>query len=89
MNEHEVIYVAVVEKYTFVGVNTLALMKYKHKGHANEWRHNDYYHVVLRSLPGTPNYKMHREWEAAEDQGSFRLQTSLRRSYLQSEGNSS
>jgi len=34
MKEHEDIYVAIVEKYTFDGAHTFTLMKHKHIGHA-------------------------------------------------------
>ena len=53
MKEHEDIYVAVVEKYTLDGATTYILMKHKHVGHTHEWRHRDYYNVVLRWLPST------------------------------------
>jgi len=38
-------------KYTLDGANTFTLMKHKHKGHTNEWRHHDYYNVVMRLPP--------------------------------------
>jgi len=82
MNKHKDRHVAVVEKHKLDGASTITLMKHKHKGYTHEWRHHDYYHVMLRWLPSTPIYKMNVEWEAAKDQGSFRPQTSLGRSYL-------
>jgi len=50
MNKHDDIYVAVVEMYTLDGAITLTSMEHKHKRHANERRHHDYYNVVLRWL---------------------------------------
>jgi len=81
MKEHEDIYVAVVEKYTLDGANTHTLMK--HTGHTLELCHHDYYNVVLRLHPSVDRFiQCMREWEAAKDQGSFRLQTPQGRSYL-------
>jgi len=34
--EHEVRYVAIVEKYTIDGADAFTLMKHKHEGHAHE-----------------------------------------------------
>jgi len=45
MNEHEDTYVEVVEKYTRDGTIASIVMKHKHKGHTNEWRHHKYYNV--------------------------------------------
>ena len=66
---------AIVEKYTIDGADAFTLMKHKHEGHAHEWRHHDYETVVfaMTLLPSTPIYKMRGEWEAANNQGSFRL----------------
>jgi len=47
MYEPEDVYAEVVEKYTLDGANTFTLVKHKHKGHTHEWRHHDYYKVVL------------------------------------------
>jgi len=51
MKKYEDICVAVVEKCTLDGVNRFTLMKHKHKGHKNEWRHQDCYSVVLWWCP--------------------------------------
>jgi len=69
MNEQEDTYVAVVEKCTVDGAITFTLMKHKHKGHTNEWRHPDYYNVVLRWLPSTPIYKMYKGVGDCEEHG--------------------
>jgi len=34
-------------------------MKHNITRHMHEWRHHDYYDVVLRWLPSTSVYKMH------------------------------
>jgi len=83
MIEHEDTYVAVVEKHTLDSANIFTLMKYKYKGHTHEWRHHDYYDVVMRSLPSTPIYKMHGGVGGCEGLGCRPwLQTFLGWSYL-------
>jgi len=78
MNERKDTYVEVVEKYTRDGANSFTLMKHKHKRHTNEWRHHDQHKVVLRWLSKYSDLKnAWGEWEAAKDQGSFRLQTEV------------
>jgi len=39
MKEREHRCVAVVEKHTLDGANTITLMKHMHKGHRHDWRH--------------------------------------------------
>jgi len=58
MKEDEDTYMVVVE-YTHDGANTFTLMKHKLLRHTHEWRHRDYYNVLLRWLPSTSIYKMH------------------------------
>jgi len=54
MKEHEDRYVAVVEKHTLDGANTITLMKHKRrirgtsKEHTHGWRHHGCYDIVLR-----------------------------------------
>jgi len=39
---------AVVEKHTLDGANTISLMRRMHKGRTNEWRLDGYYNTALR-----------------------------------------
>jgi len=48
MKKHKGTNVAVIAKYTFDTANTFTLMKHKRMSHTHEWRHHDYYNVVLR-----------------------------------------
>jgi len=58
MKEDEDIYVAVVECIRLMALIHL-LWWNKLIRHTHEWRHHDYYNVVLRWLPSTSIYVMH------------------------------
>jgi len=68
--------------YVWWRYNTFTLMKHKHKGRTHL---NDTITIIIMQCCN--DFNLHRfikcmgEWEAAKDQGSFRLQTSLGRSY--------
>jgi len=75
-------------EYTAHGAKTFTLMKHKSIRHMHEWRYRDYYNVVgnCDDFQVYRFKKCMREWEAAKDQGSFRLQTSQGRSYFNIKG---
>jgi len=73
MKEHEQRYVAVAEKYMLNGVNTIILMKHKHRyATLTKNTHMNGRCIGFWWVPSKPIDKMHGEGKASKDQGHGR-----------------